>query len=70
MTMPTDELKKRPRFAVLKSRFWLAHRNGQVAAESGCERERANPYRKHTPSYRAFFESFDETRTRAAGEGE
>jgi hypothetical protein len=42
------------------SRFWLAHRNGRVAAESGCERQRANPYRKDSPSYHAFFASFDE----------
>jgi hypothetical protein len=48
---------------VLKSRFWLAHRNGRVAAESGCERSRANPYRKGSRSYDAFFESFDRALT-------
>ena len=52
-------------FRLIESRFWLAHRNGRVAAESGCERERANPYRKGSPSHAAFFESFD----RAASQG-
>jgi hypothetical protein len=57
-----DALKARVKLVVHKSRFWLAHRNGRVSAESGCERGRANPYRKGSKSYRAFFESFDKIR--------
>jgi hypothetical protein len=45
-------------FAVLKSRFWLAHRNGRVCAESGVPKERGNPYRRGSPSWRAFNESY------------
>lgn len=46
---------------LLKSRFWLAHRNGRVCAESSVPKERGNPYRKGSKSYAAFNESYDAT---------
>lgn len=59
-----------PKLTLYKSRFWLAHRNGRVAAESGCDREGTNPYRKGSPSWSAFRESFDARTALASGQEE
>lgn len=47
---------------VLKSRFWLAHRNGRVCAESSVPKERGNPYRRGSKSWLAFNETYDLTK--------
>lgn len=57
-------MSDRPTLVLHKSRFWLAHRNGRVAFESGVPMEGGNPYRRGSPSFKAFNESYD----RAASE--
>jgi hypothetical protein len=51
-------IAKPPELRLIKNRFWLAHRNGRVCAESFVPMTRGNPYRKGSQSWFAFNESY------------
>lgn len=56
-----DPLRSMTALVLLKSRFWLAHRNGRVACECGVPMTSGNPYRKGSPSWTAFNKTYGHT---------